>query len=190
MKNLIAIIFVSLFLTACGLSPQVVKIDPSLSDAKSAPPSSDITFALVVSDRRDSPIMGTRGGVYKETSVIKTKGDITKKIHEKLVSSFNKANYKVDSSAAMQLDVAINKLTYQGFGENRISEVEVSTEILVTVTRAGGNYTKTYKANRKKEVLKSPSEEKNEEMINDILSTAIQRVLDDNDLLDYIKSNQ
>jgi uncharacterized lipoprotein len=190
MKKNISSLLICLFLTACGLSPQIVKIDPTLSDAKGTPPSSDVTFSLVVTDRRDSPIMGTRGGVYKDTSTIKTKGDITKKIHEKLVSSFNKANYKISPSAATQLNIAINKLTYQGFGENRISEVEVSTEILVTVTRAGGTYTKTYKANRKKEVLKSPSEEKNEEMINDILSTAIQRVLDDDELLDYIKSNQ
>lgn len=190
MKKIISSLFICLYFAACGLSPQIVKIDPTFSDAKGTPPSSDITFKLIVTDRRDSPNLGTRGGVYKDTSIIKTKGDITKKIHEKLVSSFKRINYKVESSAATELTIEINKLTYQGFGENRISEVEVSAEILATVSSSEETYSKTYKANRTKEVLKSPSEEKNQEMVNGILSTVIQRVLDDDDLLDYIKNNQ
>ncbi len=187
MKKIFSILLVSFYLSACGLSPQIVTIDPELSDAKAAPAKSGAAFSLLVSDARKSTTLGRRGGAYKDTSVIKTEGDITSRIHQKLSDAFNNAGYKIDSSATNQLNVSIVKLTYQGHGENRISEVEVSAEILATATNSKTKFTKSYKANRKKEVLKAPDEKKNEDMINEIFAAVIQRVLDDEELLSYIK---
>ncbi len=187
MKNYISILLVLLCLSACGLSPQIVKIDPELSDAKSAPASSGSTFKLVVTDARNSDTLGKRGGIYKDTSVIMTEGDITAGIQQKLSDAFTKAGYKVDPSATKLLEVSITKLGYQGYGENRIKEVEVSAEIIATATNSKTKFTKSYKANRKKEVLKAPDEKKNSELINEIFSGVIQRVVDDDEFLSYIK---
>lgn len=187
MRKIFSILLVSFYLSACGLSPQIVTIDPELSDAKAAPASSGSTFNLVITDARQSQTLGQRGGVYKDTSIIKTEGDITALIHQKLSNSFKKAGYNVAPSATTRLDVSIVKLAYQGHGETRISEVEVSAEILATATNASTKFTKSYKASRKKEVLKAPDEKKNEEMINEIFNAVIQRVLDDDELLSYIK---
>jgi len=186
MKKIFSFLLLSLFLSACGLSPQIVTIDPEFSDAK-VPANSGSTFNLLVTDARKNPMLGQRGGTYKETSDIKTEGDITARIQQKLAAAFNKAGYKIDPSATKQLNVTIVKLSYQGHGENRISEVEVSAEILATATNSKTKFTKSYKANRKKEVLKAPDEKKNEDMINKIFSAVIQRVLDDEELLSYIK---
>ena len=187
MKKVIIVSLVSLFLTACGLSPQVIHIDPELTDAKGIPAPSGTTFDLSVTDTRPSPVLGPRGGVYKETAVLKTDGDITGKIKQKLVDSFKQAGFTIDSSSNTRMNVNVVKLHYRGYGENRISEVEVGAEILATVTRPGGKFSKTYKASRKKEVLKAPGDEKNEEMINEIFGAVVQRVLDDEELLGYIK---
>ena len=187
MKKIIVVVFISLFLAACSLSPQVVKIDPILSDAKGSAGPGGAAFDLAVTDSRESPVLGQRGGVYKDTAVVKTEGDITARIKQKLSAAFNKAGFTIDPSASNRLNVSIVKLHYQGFGENRISEVEVGAEILATATRPGGKFSKSYKASRKKEVLKAPDDNKNEEMINEIFGAVIQRVLDDAELLDYLK---
>jgi uncharacterized lipoprotein len=186
MKKTICLLLTSFYLSACGLSPQVVTINPDLNNTDAVPAEIYSTFNLTITDARKSDTLGKRGGVYKETSIVKTEGDITKKIHEKLVDAFQGAGYKIDPSATNQLNVSIVKLSYQGHGENRVGEVEVGAEILATATNSETKFTKSYKASRKKEVLKAPDEQKNESMINDIFSAVIQRVLEDEELLSYI----
>lgn len=185
MKNIFSIIIVSMFFSACGLSPQIVKINPVLNEAKVT--SANTTFNILVTDKRNSQVLGLRGGVYKDTSTVKTEGDITANIQFNLAEAFEKAGYTVSPSATTKLEVSIIRLEYQGHGENRVSEVDVSAEILATVTNSVTKFTKSYKASRKKEVLKAPDENKNEVMINEILGSVIQRVLDDEELLSYIK---
>lgn len=187
-NNIIVVVLISLFLTACGLSPQVVMIDPVLSDAKGTPGPGGTAFDLAVTDSRESPVLGQRGGVYEDTSILKTEGDITGRIKQKLTDAFSKAGFTIDPSASNRLNVSIVQLKYRGYGKNRISEVEVGAEILVTATRPGGKFSKSYKASHKKEVLKAPDEQKNEAMINEIFGAVVQRVLDDDELLDYIKN--
>jgi uncharacterized lipoprotein len=189
MKIYFSVFFISLFLAACGLSPQIVTIDPELTHAKGKSLSIGSSFNLLVTDTRQSQVLGQRGGVYKDTSIIKTEGDITAKIKQKLTDAFIKSGFTIDPSAATLLDVSIVKLSYQGHGETRIGEIEVSAEILATATNSGAKFTKSYKASRKKEVLKAPDEKKNEAMINEIFSSVVQRVLDDDELLSYLREN-
>lgn len=177
-----------LFLSACALSPQVITIDPTLIDAKRGTIKNN-TFELIVNDKRESHILGRRGGVYKDTSIIKTTGDISSKVQHKLTVAFENAGYLVKPYSNVKLRILIKNLNYKAYGKSRISEVEVDAKIIATVIKPDGALSKSYKANHKKEVLKAPTTKKNEEMINDILATVIQRVLDDNELLDSISNN-
>jgi uncharacterized lipoprotein len=190
MKKTICVLFVCLYLTGCALSPQVVTIDPALSNPNDIVVATGTRFALLVSDTRKSEILGTRGGVYNDTAIVKTEGDITQKIRTHLTRLFETAGYIIDSSATTRMNIAIVDLTYQGYGENRISEVEVSAKISVTVSSPAGKISKNFNASHRQEVLKAPNENKNEEIINDIMSTVIQPLLDDKVLLDYIKQHQ
>ncbi len=184
MKNIFSIIIISSLFYACALSPHIVKINLELNEAKVA--SANTALNILVVDKRNSPILGLRGGVYKDTSTIKTEEDITANIHLNLANAFAEAGYIVSPSATTKLEVSIISLKYQGHGENRVSEVDLSAEILATVTNSETKFTKSYKANRKKEVLKAPDEKTNEVLINNILGIVIQRVLDDEELLSYI----
>jgi uncharacterized lipoprotein len=190
MKKTINVFLIFLFLTACALSPQTVKIDPDLKLPEELSVIANTRFSLSVTDKRKSPVLGQRGGVYKETAIIKTEGDITEKIRLNLIPLFEKAGYNIDKSAATRMNIVIVELTYQGYGEHRISEVEVTAKVSVTITSTAGNISKNFNASHKQEVLNAPSEEKNAELINDILSTVIQPVLNDKTLLDYIERNQ
>ncbi len=190
MKKTISVFFVFLSLTACALSPQTVSIDPEFRLPQALAVTTNTRFALTVTDKRKSPVLGQRGGVYKESAIIKTAGDITEKIRLNLTQLFEKTGFNIDKSAVTRMNIAIVELTYQGYGEHRINEVEVAAKISVTITSAAGNISKNFNASHKKEVLNAPSEEKNAELINDILSTVIQPVLSDKTLLEYIEKNQ
>ena len=64
-----------LFLSACALSPQIIVIEPDISvQGNSVQP---LVLQLEVVDGRDSPILGQRGGIYKETSHISTSENMT-----------------------------------------------------------------------------------------------------------------
>ena len=103
MKKTIIVAFITSLLTACGLSPQVVHINPELTDAKGIPAPSGTSFNLTVTDSRQSPVLGPRGGVYKETAVLKTEGDITGKVKQKLSDSFKQAGFNIDPSSNISL---------------------------------------------------------------------------------------
>lgn len=190
MKKTFSGFFIFLSLTACALSPQTVRIDPELKLPEETSVTTNTRFALTVTDSRKSPVLGQRGGVYKESAIIKTEGNISERVRSNLILLFEKAGYNIDESAVTRMNVAIVELSYQGYGEYRISEVEVAAKVSVTITSPAGNISKNFNASHKKEVLNAPSEEKNAELINDILSSVIQPVLNDITLLEYIEKNQ
>ncbi|MDX1519862.1 MAG: hypothetical protein R3318_07025, partial [Gammaproteobacteria bacterium] len=76
------------FITACALSPQIIVIEPDINvQGKSDWPR---TLRLDVTDGRDSPIIGQRGGIYKDTSHISTSENMTATLRKSLVKALQK----------------------------------------------------------------------------------------------------
>ena len=188
MNKILPLIFLLLSATACVLNPQTVRVDPELKPAQASPGETGTTFQLIVQDLRDSNVLGERATDENETAPIKSEEDLSERIASKLAAAFTEAGFEIDETANKQLVVNIIELAYQGYGETRVSEVEVSSEIHATAVTENGNFSKQYKAKHRKEVLKAPGSATNEELINDVFAAVVQRVLDDTELLTYLKN--
>lgn len=173
----------SLLGAACALSPQVVDLHPELETAGVA--GAPRTLALEVRDARSDPIIGYRGGVYA-TATLSAEPDLADQVRTALANVLTTAGWRVvapDERADTRLSVDVTELKYALHGDRFPRVVETAAAIRASSETGETTRTGEYSDRRTKEVLKPPSEAENEELLNDVLSAALQRLVADKELL-------
>jgi len=186
--NKLYLIGIALFVSACALSPQEIKVNPTLSDTVAVATPDSSPFNVKVIDQRETNVLGKRGGVYKETATVMSDEEMVSRLQQTLTERFTAAGYTIDDLTGNQLYVMIDNLNYEAIGENRVSEVTVAAQITATAATGAGNFSKKYKASHKQQVIKAPDDDKNAELVNNVFGAVIQRVLSDEELLQYLNN--
>ena len=184
MRTGIALI-IALFLSACALSPQVVQVRPRLDPVQAA--AAPAAVALEVVDARVEPIVGYRGGVYA-TASITTGAGMEDAVRGALAGALPSRGVQVvdaGQAADIKLRVEIAELSYAARQDNVKRIVETAATVRATSTGPTLTRTGEYRDKRTKEVLKPPSEADNAELINAVLSAALQRLVADPDLFKH-----
>ena len=182
-------LIIALYLTACALSPQTVIINPDLQVAKNAAATKAITLSLDITDIRSSNIIGQRGGVYESTSHITTGENTTSNLQKTLARAFTDVGYIVTGkgeSADAKLIIEISDIKYFAHSEKVIQSIETKVVIRAICWKNNQEYTGTYSATRKKDVLTTPTVAENERLVNEALGVVLQRVLEDEELFLFI----
>ena len=190
-KRLYFLLYLGAILAACALSPQTVEIDPDIVINKADSAKKAVTIEIEVVDTRRHKVIGNRGGVYKDSSYITTSGDITKPVLVKLTRAFSGLGYTTvtgGGSADARLKVEIAEISYIASGENLVTSVETMAEIRFSCQKGTRTITGSYQGSRKKDVIKAPSDDENEQMINNAVATVFQKLLDDKELLAFIEN--
>jgi len=174
-------------LAGCALSPQSVSLSPNIEVASGTYQQQAKSLTITVNDTRQNRVIGTRGGIYKDTSDITPTTDMTLSVKNSLTNSFRILGYSVvDNNSDVSLGVNIVDLQYTAFGDKNVNAVETSAAVGVTCRNRDYVMTNEYRTTDKQDVLKAPSAAKNQEIINDTLSTALQRMFNDEKLLECI----
>lgn len=188
MKSILALIV--LLMSACALSPQTVNIHPKVDLKDRVVSGNDRLVSLTVSDGRSSRVVGTRGGIYAETSEISTNADISPAIRAELVSGLRKLGFQVVDSgqtAAASLTVVIDTIDYTASGAPLTDSVETSATVRAQAQQGNREFSGRYRGTRTTEVLKAPGVEENEAMINAAISRVLERLLTDPKLLAFLR---
>jgi uncharacterized lipoprotein len=177
----------ALILCACALSPQVVQIRPMLEPGRETALAAPATVALAVADVRRDAVVGHRGGVYA-TASISTAADTPESVRTALAAALGARGFRVmapDEAAAIRLDVELVELGYVARQEKL--KLVIETSATVRARSVSGDTTRSgeYRDRRTKETLKPPGEFENAELINAVLSGALQRLVADPELLSY-----
>lgn len=176
-----------LMLGGCALSPQSVDIAPRIDvpDGTSVPNANAMT--ITVNDNRRDRRIGSRGGIYRDTAFIDTADGMTQSLRNIIAGAFATLGYDVVASGGdASLTVNVTELGYRAFGENNVREVETIAAVGTTCRNAGYTQTNSYRVTDRKEVLKAPSGGANEEMINQTLASALERMFRDRQLLECL----
>ena len=173
--------------SACARSPQVVVLSPTLSGppGKIAAPT---TVELGVRDDRSTRVIGSRGGLYAETSTITTEDDIAPGLRKLLAEKLEQQGYTVvppGSGGEVTLDVALQKLTYET-GGSVLTEIKVSSSIGVTVRKGADTLTSRFETNHREEFATAPDDAENAELINMVLGRTLDEMLTDQELRAFI----
>jgi len=174
-----------LLLFACALSPQVVTLGPKVDPERVPPAPAPDSVALTVTDVRKSQVVGYRGGVY-ETASISTAPGSTDAIRSVLERALAARGYRVaqpGEAADIDLRVELAELGYSTRKEGVKRVVQTSATVRAVSTRGDTTRRGEYRDTRTTEVLKYPDEQGNAELLNAVLSAALERLVADPQLL-------
>ena len=188
-KSALLLLTVNLLLAGCTLSPQTINIKPSL-DISALPKTNSQRISIDVKDVRKDNVIGLRGGVYK-TASISTDTKTIESIYREVAAAFNSLGFVVvsnDRDNINKLIIEIDQLTYNVAQKKLIWGIELFASIKATADTAMKKSTLTLQDKRIKDYAKFPSMEQNEEMINKLVSTLLQRLLEDQEIIALLKN--
>ncbi|MFO1435381.1 MAG: YajG family lipoprotein [Gammaproteobacteria bacterium] len=173
----------------CALSPQTVAVEPSL-----AVDAGDIghgrTVALNAIDSRTNKTLGTRGGVYSESSSISTATGVQAALRQAMADALTTLGFSVADAgtpADMTMTISLDDLSYLAKGDPVVDSVEVGAKVSSVVARGSETFKGTAGASKTRQVLTAPSQVDNEAYINEILAISLEKLLADKRFADFVK---
>lgn len=187
MKQLLALAFVALLATGCALSPQRIEIDPN-PQIQPANLGHNRPVQVIAVDSRGQKAFGSRGGVYKDTALVQPANDvreaIAKSVSQGLQSlGFNAFNPGADATT---LEVRLEQLDYAPEEGSVVNRVNLDLTLMAEARRGNTTHTGTYKSSTEHKLPFTPSAARNQAMVNDILSRSIERLLNDQEMIDFL----
>jgi uncharacterized lipoprotein len=186
-RTILTVTLLGLAAASCARSPQVVFISPQLV----GPPdriAERRTVELSVRDDRSSKVVGSRGGVYAETSTITTEDDISPGLTRLIGEKLEQQGYTVvppGSGGEIELSVELQKLTYET-GGSVLTEIKLSSSVGVTCKKGNETLTSRYATNHREEFATAPDAEKNSELVNMVVAKSLDAMLADEELSDFM----
>jgi uncharacterized lipoprotein len=188
MRN-IKTVFISIVLTlgGCALSPQTITIAPAINVGNAPGGQTGVkSVTIKVNDVRTDTVIGTRGGIYRETALLTAHPGMVTTLQAALSNSFRELGYTVVDSGAIVLTVDVAELKYTAGGENTVTSIETSATVNANCRNGNLVMNNSYRVTDKQDVLKAPSGARNQELINNTLASALQRMVSDPKLLDCL----
>jgi uncharacterized lipoprotein len=170
-----------LTLAGCAHSPQQLSPQPKLN-AQLAPVGHGQPVVVRVVDGRPGPTLGTRGGMYPETSSISvSSNDIVPKLQAQAEAAVRLLGFTPTSGGnAPQLTVTLADLKYQSPKEGLyVTEATISSTFRAEVRNNGRSYSGRYAASLDQRFGMAPNQETNTKLVGDVLSDALTRVFQD-----------
>ncbi|WP_252178960.1 YajG family lipoprotein [Endozoicomonas sp. 4G] len=187
MKKASLILLGALALGGCALSPQEVDVTPKIAVEKPVEPLQG-TVSVTVYDERLSRSLGHRGGVYSDTNDITTNDRLTLAIRSAVEMSLREMGLTVtESEDVPQFQVYLDDLEYKVPEGSYITQVDLKAKVRVRIIKDGQRFEGVYATEITERVPKAPSDEKNEELINQVLSDVLSRALADPKLTGFLK---
>jgi uncharacterized lipoprotein len=187
-------VLLSALLASCALSPQQITIKPEISvPVASYGKGRDVHVR--VEDRRPGTVIGTRGGVYGDTSTIEIGNDYKMEIAFAAANSLTRWGFKSqvnapasnEKSEAAEFVLIINKLDYVPDSNPAVGKIRITAAVSVEISKGLRNYHGNYEASGEMGYVTVPSETRNNEQINMVLNLALQKMFDDQSLVKFLQ---
>lgn len=172
----------SLTLVGCANSPQQLSPQPRLN-AQLAPVGQGQPVVVRVVDGRASQTLGTRGGLYPETSVVSVSGnDVVPKLQAQAEAAVRLLGFTPsgNSGGAPQLTLTLVELKYQSPKDKMyVTNATISATFKADVRGNSGTYSGRYGSSLDQSFGMAPNQETNTKLVSDVLSDALTRVFKD-----------
>jgi uncharacterized lipoprotein len=188
MIRLLFVALISLGLTACALSPQMINIEPK-PEIVTRNSGNNEPVNVRTTDQRSSPAFGTRGGVYGDTSLIRPANNLADAITVAVRQGLQQQGFNAynPASNATELDVRIMEFSYVPEEGSVVNRVEVRTELhAVARNQRGEEFRGVYRAGNTYEQPLTPTAKRNQMMLNEVVSRGLRQLLSDDKLLTFL----
>jgi uncharacterized lipoprotein len=171
----------TLTLAGCANSPQQLSPQPKLTSQLAAVGQGQQVAVRVV-DGRASQTLGTRGGLYPETSAVSVNGgELLPKLQAQAEAAVRLLGFTpVQGGAGPQLTVTLSDLKYQSPKQGMyVTQATISANFRAEVVNGGHRYAGRYAASLDQRFGMAPNQETNTRLVSDVLSDALTRVFQD-----------
>lgn len=172
----------TLGLMGCANSPQQLTPQPMVTE-RLAPVGQGQPVVVRVVDGRASPVLGTRGGLYPETSTVTVSGqDLLPRLQGQAEAAVRLLGFTPTPNAygAPQLTLTLVDLRYQTPGGNAYAtEANITAGIRADVQNSMRRYSGRYSATMNQRFGMAPNEETNTRLVGEVLSDALTRAFKD-----------
>lgn len=172
----------SLTLAGCAHSPQHLNLQPMVT-AQLAPVGQGQPVVVRVVDGRPSPVLGTRGGLYPETSAISVSSqDLVPKLQGQAEAAVRLLGFTPTPNAynAPQLTLTVTDMKYQSPKDGSyVTEANITASIRADVQNSVRRYSGRYGATLNQRFGMAPNQQTNTKLVSDVLSDALTRVFKD-----------
>ena len=188
MKNIL-VIMLSLFIVACAHSPQQVTISPVLS-MEGEPYGNNRPVIVSVDDRRESKTIGSRGGMYSETSVITIKNDLSQAVLAAAKGRLAVQGFDVNSTnaEATNMVVVIDDISFEPLNSAIGNVIEVQVVFLAELQSRDEKFTSSYTSKSNRKTVMAPNEEDNSELLTGLVSKTMDRMFADPKLQAFLSN--
>ena len=181
----------ALLITACAQSPQAIKVAPEFP-APTQANGSDSPVHIRVSDKRANKVLGSRGGTYRETSVITLANDLSLPVEKALSSYMAAMGYDVDSldPSTTDLHVIFTSLVYDHPKEGGVGyDMDMLATVEVEARRGNEHYEGRYRVKRNQKFFNAPSDSHNSKMVNELVVEVLSSMFSDPRLVAFLQKN-
>ncbi len=172
----------SLTLVGCVHSPQQINPTPTLNAPLVAVGHGQPVSVRLV-DGRKSPVLGTRGGLYPETSTISVSAQqLLPKLQTQAEAAVRLLGFTptANNPSVPQLTMTLSDLQYQSPKDGLyVTEATISAKFRVDAQNAARRYSGQYGASLNQHFGMAPNEPTNTKLISEVLSDALSRAFKD-----------
>ncbi len=189
MRIFALLIAATLSLTGCALSPQTITIAPT-PNVPTEHIGQNRVIGLSVLDEREKKSLGSRGGIYADSSNISPANDVATAVETAMKTGLQAQGYQLGSAdASAVLKVSVTRLSYEVPAGTVASTANISATVRVTAERNGSNLSTDYSSTVTRKLPVAPTAAQNEKWVNELLGETIARFFADAKMRAFINSN-
>lgn len=177
-------------MAGCAYSPQQITIRPDVRP-EGERYGEGRSVLVTAEDQRAVKVIGTRGGLYAETSTISVANSLTDAVAQAASAKLAAQGFSINSlQTDAVMNIIIDEISYD-VPESKITKtIKLAAKLRVELNSGDKTYTGQYQTQSEQQALVSPSAEKNEKLINDLLSKTLQRVFVDPKVVNFLSQIQ
>lgn len=182
----LAVAGLTLVLGGCAHSPQQLNVTPSvtvpLSQVARQQP-----VVVTVQDSRSSPVLGTRGGIYPDSSNLTLSAQTVPHLRQQVEQALGKLGFQVvpeGTPNANNLVVSLAELSYVSPKEGvYVTQADISAVFAAEVRSMNQRYNGRYSASAQHRFGYAPNQATNTRLVSEVMSDALSRIFKDQEVI-------
>lgn len=175
-----------LVLAGCAHSPQQLSVQPEVQVPLN-PVARQQPVVVTVRDTRTSKILGTRGGIYPDSSNITVSEQALPKIRQEVEQGLRQLGFNVvpeGTPNSNNLTVSLAELKYQTpSASTYVTEANIAATFVAEAQAANTRYQGRYGASAQHRFGYAPNQATNTRLVTEVMSDALTRIFKDAEIV-------
>jgi len=182
----LAVAGLALVLAGCAHSPQQLNVTPSVT-APLSQVARQQPVVVTVKDSRSSPVLGTRGGIYPDSSNLTLSAQTVPHLRQQVEQALGKLGFQVvpeGTPNANSLVVSLAELSYVSPQEGvYVTQADISAVFATEVRSMNQRYNGRYSASAQHRFGYAPNQATNTRLVTEVMSDALSRIFKDQEVI-------